>query len=96
MPRISPFDFGDDDIYEGQAAQLACMVPVGDTPIEINWTLNGKALSPSLPHNIGKLGPRTSILLIDPVTLQHSGTWACSVSNPSGKTEFESTLQVHG
>ncbi|XP_044595829.1 Down syndrome cell adhesion molecule-like protein Dscam2 isoform X11 [Cotesia glomerata] len=95
LPRISHFDFGEQPIYEGQAAQLACMVPVGDTPIQINWTLDGKPLPPSLPHNIGKLGPRTSIMQIEPVTSRHAGNYACVASNPSGKVTYESTLRVY-
>lgn len=72
------------------------MVFVGDTPIELKWTLDGKKLSPALPHNIGNLGPRTSILQIEPVKPQHSGTYGCVATNLSGKTIHEATLRVHG
>lgn len=96
LPRISPFDFGDRPIYAGQAAQLACMVPVGDVPIEIAWTHEGEALSQFMGYSIGKLGPRTSILLIEPVTPEHGGRYACIASNPSGRTVHEATLRVHG
>lgn len=96
LPRISPFDFGDRPIYAGQAAQLACMVPVGDTPIEIAWTHQDKALSQFMGYSVGKLGPRTSILLIEPVTPEHGGRYACIASNPSGRAVHEATLRVHG
>ncbi|KAK0078522.1 hypothetical protein PV326_009304, partial [Microctonus aethiopoides] len=96
LPRITPSDFGEQPIYDGQAAQFACMVPVGDTPINITWTHDRKPLSLSLPHSIGKLGPRTSILLIDPVTSRHAGIYACIATNPSGKTIHEAALIVHG
>ncbi|KAK2577361.1 hypothetical protein KPH14_003477 [Odynerus spinipes] len=95
LPRISPFDFGDRPIYAGQAAQLACMVPVGDTPIEITWTLQGEPLSQYMGYSVGKLGPRTSILLIEPVTPDHDGRYACVASNPSGRAVHEATLRVH-
>jgi len=96
LPRINPFDFGDRPIYAGQAAQLACMVPVGDTPIEIAWTHEGKPLSQFMGYSVGKLGPRTSILLIEPVTPEHGGCYACIASNPSGRAVHEATLRVHG
>ncbi|XP_035731487.1 Down syndrome cell adhesion molecule-like protein Dscam2 isoform X14 [Vespa mandarinia] len=95
LPRISPFDFGDRPIYAGQAAQLACMVPVGDTPIEITWTYEGQLLSQYMGYSVGKLGPRTSILLIEPVTPDHDGRYACVASNPSGRAVHEATLRVH-
>ncbi|KAF7411847.1 hypothetical protein HZH66_000743 [Vespula vulgaris] len=95
LPRISPFDFGDRPIYAGQAAQLACMVPVGDTPIEITWTYEGQLLSQYMGYSVGKLGPRTSILLIEPVTPDHDGHYACVASNPSGRAVHEATLRVH-
>ncbi|EZA61107.1 Down syndrome cell adhesion molecule-like protein [Ooceraea biroi] len=95
LPRISPFDFGDRPIYAGQAAQLACMVLVGDTPIEIAWTHEGRPLSQFMGYSFGKLGPRTSILLIEPVTPEHGGCYACIASNPSGRAVYEATLRVH-
>lgn len=72
------------------------MVPVGDTPIEIVWIYKGKSLPQYMGYNIGKLGPRTSILLIEPVTPEHDGLYACVASNPSGKMIHEATLRVHG
>jgi len=96
LPRISPFDFGDRPIYAGQAAQLACMVPIGDTPIEIAWTHEGEPLSQFMGFSVGKLGPRTSILLIEPVTPEHGGRYACVANNPSGRAIHEATLRVHG
>ncbi|XP_015172281.1 PREDICTED: Down syndrome cell adhesion molecule-like protein Dscam2 isoform X3 [Polistes dominula] len=95
LPRISPFDFGDRPIYAGQAAQLACMVPVGDTPIEITWTYEGQPLSQYMGYSVGKIGPRTSILLIEPVTPDHDGRYACLASNPSGRAAHEARLRVH-
>ncbi|KAK1126108.1 hypothetical protein K0M31_004749 [Melipona bicolor] len=95
LPRISPFDFGDQPIYAGQAAQLACMVLVGDTPIDIAWTHEDQPLSQFMGYNVGKLGPRTSIMLIEPVTPEHAGRYTCIASNPSGKATHEATLRVH-
>lgn len=96
LPRIIPFDFGDLPIYDGQAAQLTCTVLVGDTPIEFNWTHENKTLSQFMGYSVGNLGPRTSILMIETVTPEHSGHYACVASNPSGKTIHEATLRVHG
>ena len=96
QPRIHPFDFGDEPIYAGQAAQLPCMVPVGDLPLNFSWTFQGNPLLEIMGYSIGELGPRTSVLLIETVTPDHGGTYACVASNPSGKTVHEATLRVHG
>ncbi|KAG7213702.1 hypothetical protein KM043_002941 [Ampulex compressa] len=96
LPRITPFDFGDEPIYAGQTAQCACMVPVGDTPIQIRWTHEGETLSQFRGYTVGKLGPRTSILQIETVAPEHAGRYACIASNPSGKVVHEATLRVHG
>ncbi|CAK9830510.1 Cell adhesion molecule Dscam2 [Anthophora retusa] len=95
LPRINPFDFGDQPIYAGQAAQLACMVLVGDTPIDITWIHEDEPLSQFKGYSVGKLGPRTSIVLIEPVTPEHAGRYTCIASNPSGKAMHEATLRVH-
>lgn len=96
LPRISPFDFGDQPIYAGQAAQLACMVATGDTPIDIAWTHEDRPLSEFMGYNVGKLGPRMSMMLIEPVTPDHAGRYTCIATNPSGKAIHEATLRVHG
>jgi hypothetical protein len=95
-PRITPFDFGDQQIYDGQTAQLACMVLIGDMPIEISWTFEGKKLSQSMGYRISQVGPRSSILLIDPVEPIHGGKYMCIAKNPSGNDTHQATLRVHG
>ncbi|XP_076297108.1 Down syndrome cell adhesion molecule 1 isoform X26 [Lasioglossum baleicum] len=95
LPRISPFDFGDQPIYAGQAAQLACMVLLGDTPINITWTHEDQPLSQYKGYSIGKLGPRTSLMLIETVTPEHAGRYTCIASNPSGMAVHEAILRVH-
>ena len=96
QPRINPFNFGDRPIYAGQAAQLPCMVSVGDLPLNFSWTFEGKTLLQFKGYSVGELGPRTSVLLIETVTLEHGGTYACIARNPSGKAVHEATLRVHG
>ncbi|XP_023314212.1 hemicentin-2-like [Trichogramma pretiosum] len=97
-PRIVPFDFGNEQIYAGQTAQLACMVQVGDTPIDIYWTYEGRRLRPESEAGlrVGQVGPRTSVLSIDPVESSHGGGYACVASNASGNDTHRATLRVHG
>ncbi|KAK9305164.1 hypothetical protein QLX08_003819 [Tetragonisca angustula] len=71
------------------------MVLVGDTPIDIAWTHEDQPLSQFMGYNVGKLGPRTSIMLIEPVTPEHAGRYTCIASNPSGRATHEATLRVH-
>ncbi|KAL7294790.1 hypothetical protein TKK_0011722 [Trichogramma kaykai] len=96
-PRIVPFDFGNEQIYAGQTAQLACMVQVGDTPIDIYWTYEGRRLRPESEAGlrVGQVGPRTSVLSIDPVESSHGGGYACVASNASGNDTHRATLRVH-
>lgn len=98
-PRIAPFDFGDQQIYAGQSAQLSCMV-VGDLPLTWEWRFDGKKLTPesSVGYRISQVGPRSNILLIDPVDSIHSGTYECIVrsENLSGNDTQRATLRVYG
>lgn len=34
LPKIAPFDFGEEAIFAGEAAQVACFVIEGDHPME--------------------------------------------------------------
>ena len=95
-PHITPFDFGDQQIYDGQAAQLACVVLIGDMPLEISWQFEGKRLAESMSHRVSQVGPRSSILLIDPVEPRHGGKYMCTAKNPSGSDSHQTTLRVHG
>lgn len=72
------------------------MVSVGDLPLNFNWTFENQPLLQFKGYSIGELGPRTSILLIETVTQEHSGSYACIVVNPSGKAKHEAILRVHG
>lgn len=73
-----------------------CMVPDGDTPIEIKWTFEGKELSPVMGYNVGRVGARMSILYFKPVSQEYGGAYACVASNPSGNDTHEAILRVHG
>jgi len=39
-PQISPFSFGDEPLNRGEVASVNCVVPKGDLPLDIYWTLN--------------------------------------------------------
>lgn len=71
------------------------MVMVGDLPIEIAWTFEGKPLSQFMGFSVSTVG-RSSLLQIETVEPNHGGRYACVAKNPSGNDAHEATLQVHG
>lgn len=43
-----------------------------------------------------KLGPRSSVLMIDYVKATHAGSYSCSASNLAGTDEYTTVLVVNG
>lgn len=99
-PKIMPFTFGEDEgaLNEGEVAQVQCFVSVGEVPLQITWTFHSMNLAdkPQEGVSVMKLGPRSSVLMIDYVKSSHSGSYSCSSSNLAGTDEYTTTLVVNG
>ena len=96
IPEIVPFSFGFASIDQGKFAQLLCSVSSGDMPITISWSLKGDIISSDPSMTTTMLGRQASILMIQSVDYQHSGTYTCRAENPAGVTTYSAELKVNG
>lgn len=81
----------------GEIASATCVVPKGDLPLEIRWSLNS---APIVNNENGfsllRLNKRTSSLNIDSLQALHRGIYKCIASNQAGTSEYTAELQVNG
>ena len=95
-PEILPFSFGFDRIDQGKFVQLTCVVSSGDRPLSITWSLKGDIVSSDDTMTTTMLGTQASMLVIQSVDYQHSGTYTCRAANPAGTTTHSAELKVNG
>ncbi|KAJ8667921.1 hypothetical protein QAD02_009584 [Eretmocerus hayati] len=95
-PQIGVFSFGDEPLNAGDTASLSCIVMKGDSPLEIEWMLNGQSIDPiQLDITVSESGKRTKQLTIDSVNARHAGEYTCIASNQAGSTTRSATLTVN-
>jgi len=96
-PQVLPFSFGESAADVGDIASANCVVPKGDLPLEIRWSLNS---SPIINGENGftlvRLNKRTSSLNIDSLNAYHRGVYKCIATNEAGTSEYVAELQVNG
>ena len=95
-PDIVPFSFGRETIDQGKFAQLTCVVSSGDRPLSITWSLKGDIVSSDNTMKTTMIGRQMSMLVIQSVDYQHSGTYTCRAENPAGVTTYSTDLKVNG
>lgn len=96
-PQVLPFYFGEETADIGEIASTSCVVPKGDLPIEIRWTLNSAPIiNGEHGFSLVRLNKRTSSLNIDSLEALHRGVYKCIATNNAGSSEFVSELQVNG
>lgn len=96
-----PLSFGDEDhATPGTHVQANCIVSEGDLPVEIRWTFRPDGARERAMNDAGitttQLGSRSSILLIDSVSPEHSGEYACTAKNAAGSQSVTAHLRVLG
>lgn len=99
VPKILPFNFGDEAYTSGMSAQLQCIVTEGDPPLEIRWTTAGDATNVGSASDgivVTRIGSRSSIVQIDSVEAVHAGNYTCTASNSAGRTSYTAQLTVVG
>ncbi|XP_043064005.1 Down syndrome cell adhesion molecule-like protein Dscam2 isoform X9 [Drosophila ficusphila] len=95
-PQISPFFFGDEPLNRGEVASVTCVVPKGDLPLDIYWTLNSALIvNGELGFTLVRLNKRTSSLNVDSLEAVHRGSYKCIANNSAGYAEYVSTLDVN-
>uniref|UniRef100_T1JAC9 Down syndrome cell adhesion molecule-like protein Dscam2 n=1 Tax=Strigamia maritima TaxID=126957 RepID=T1JAC9_STRMM len=99
-PKISPFSFQDEDLYEGMRAQVTCAVRQGDLPMAIHWMKDGVPIEATSLGRDGALVARTfdvytSSLSIDSVASEHNGNYTCVASNMAAAVTYSSSLRVN-
>lgn len=78
-------------------ASVNCVVPKGDLPLDIYWTLNSALIvNGELGFTLVRLNKRTSSLNVDSLEAVHRGTYKCIANNSAGYAEYVSTLEVNG
>jgi len=96
-PQIQAFDFGSEAANTGEISGGFCMVPKGDLPMEIRWTLNSAPIiTGEHGFSLSRLNPRTSSLSIDSLEARHRGLYRCIASNKAGSAEYSAELHVNG
>lgn len=97
-PQITPFEFGEEVLNEGETASVSCVMSKGDLPVAFKWRFNGEEIKPR--NNIGivltTISKKTSILNIEAVSSVHRGSFTCEIKNDAGETNHTTLLSVNG
>lgn len=80
----------------GESVSAVCNINLGDSPLEIHWTLNDIPIGKDYLQIIMATSKRNSLLTIDSVSPDHAGDYKCIVSNKAGATSYMSKLIVNG
>ncbi|XP_063932401.1 cell adhesion molecule Dscam1 isoform X11 [Zophobas morio] len=94
-PQIHPFDFGEEAVNSGDIVMAICLVPRGDLPIAIHWTLNNKPIGQFDGVSAVNTNTRASQLTVESAQAHHRGEYKCVAKNKAGVTEFSAFLNVN-
>jgi Immunoglobulin domain len=98
-PKIVPFGFGDEPSNFGDSAFVQCSVSSGDSPIELQWYLNGALVTVAdklRGISTVLLGKRVNALAIESVKGHHAGNYTCVAINRAARANFTTSLVVNG
>uniref|UniRef100_T1J6W3 Ig-like domain-containing protein n=2 Tax=Strigamia maritima TaxID=126957 RepID=T1J6W3_STRMM len=94
-PKIIPFSFQDEHLFEGVLARISCVVYQGDLPLTILWMKDGRPISPDLGITRRDIDDYSSILTIEKVQTTHNGNYTCVVSNDAATVNYTAQLTVY-
>jgi len=94
-PKLGDVAF-EGDTTAGGSAQSMCYASAGDSPITFYWTHNNQSIDLHDDISVFKAGPRSSILSIENLQAQHSGTYVCRAENAAGQAVSSVQLNIQG
>lgn len=95
-PTIQQFSFTKLPMNAGEFANLQCIVPTGDLPLNIRWSYPGEEMGGSSGVLAKKVADRVSMLMISIITARHAGQYVCTAENAAGTVSHSTTLTVNG
>jgi Immunoglobulin domain len=95
LPKLKPFNTGEDPLFMGDFFQLICSVTSGDSPFTFNWLFQNESLESSYETRIEET-KRSSTLSIESVSAKHTGEYTCKVLNKAGFASITTALVVKG
>ncbi|XP_043801767.1 Down syndrome cell adhesion molecule-like protein Dscam2 isoform X17 [Apis laboriosa] len=94
-PTIQQFSFTKLPMNAGEFANLQCIVPTGDLPLNIRWSYPGEEMGGSSGVLAKKVADRVSMLMISVITARHAGEYVCTAENAAGTASHSTTLTVN-
>ncbi|KAG7213701.1 hypothetical protein KM043_002940, partial [Ampulex compressa] len=94
-PTIQQFSFTKLPMNAGEFANLQCIVPIGDLPLNIRWSYPGEEMGGSSGVLAKKVADRVSMLMISVITARHAGEYVCTAENAAGTAFYATTLTVN-
>lgn len=95
-PTIQQFSFTKLPMNAGEFANLQCIVPTGDLPLNIRWSYPGEEMGGSSGVLAKKVADRVSMLMISVIAARHAGEYVCTAENAAGTASHSTTLTVNG
>ncbi|XP_014598834.1 PREDICTED: Down syndrome cell adhesion molecule-like protein Dscam2 isoform X47 [Polistes canadensis] len=94
-PTIQEFAFMKLPMNAGEFANLQCIVPTGDLPLNIRWSYPGEEMGGSSGVLAKKVADRVSMLMISVITAKHAGEYVCTAENAAGTASYSTALTVN-
>jgi Immunoglobulin domain len=95
LPKLRPFNTGDEPLYLRDSFQLFCSVINGDSPFTFEWLFQNATITSTFDLRIEN-SKKSSTLTIDSVSAKHSGEYVCRVLNRAGFATISTALVVKG
>lgn len=80
----------------GEFANLQCIVPTGDLPLNIRWGYPGEEMGGASGVLTKKVADRVSMLMISVIAARHAGEYVCTAENAAGTASHSTLLTVNG
>ncbi|XP_026825566.1 Down syndrome cell adhesion molecule-like protein Dscam2 isoform X10 [Ooceraea biroi] len=94
-PVVQEFAFTKLPMNAGEFANLQCIVPSGDLPLNIRWSYPGEEMGGSSGVLAKKVADRVSMLMISVITARHAGEYVCTAENAAGTSSHSTVLTVN-